>query len=125
MAPAESSGLPTASVSLVTVAQALHWFNVDAFNRVTTQQLGSNLITLSPLFSGVRGPSVDNWDISAVKNFHVAEKWRLQFRAEFLNALNHSNLASPNTAPTNSLFGRISATTGFPRYLHFGLKLTY
>ena len=31
VAPAEHSGLAAASVDLVTVAQALHWFDVDAF----------------------------------------------------------------------------------------------
>ena len=31
VAPAEHSGLPDASVDLVTVAQALHWFDVRAF----------------------------------------------------------------------------------------------
>jgi ubiquinone/menaquinone biosynthesis C-methylase UbiE len=31
VAPAERSGLPDASADLVTVAQALHWFDVDAF----------------------------------------------------------------------------------------------
>ena len=31
VAPAEHSGLPAESVDLVTVAQALHWFDVDAF----------------------------------------------------------------------------------------------
>jgi SAM-dependent methyltransferase len=31
VAPAESSGLSDHSVALVTVAQALHWFNLDAF----------------------------------------------------------------------------------------------
>jgi SAM-dependent methyltransferase len=31
VASAEHSGLPAASVDLVTVAQALHWFDVDAF----------------------------------------------------------------------------------------------
>ena len=31
VAPAEASGLPDSSVDLVTVAQALHWFDVDAF----------------------------------------------------------------------------------------------
>lgn len=31
VAPAERSGLPAASVDLVTVAQALHWFDVEAF----------------------------------------------------------------------------------------------
>ena len=32
VAPAEESGLADASVGLVTVAQALHWFDVDAFH---------------------------------------------------------------------------------------------
>jgi ubiquinone/menaquinone biosynthesis C-methylase UbiE len=32
VATAEHSGLPDASVDLVTVAQALHWFDVDAFH---------------------------------------------------------------------------------------------
>lgn len=31
VAPAEASGLDTASVALITVAQALHWFDLDAF----------------------------------------------------------------------------------------------
>jgi SAM-dependent methyltransferase len=31
VAPAEASGLPAGSVDLVTVAQSLHWFDVDAF----------------------------------------------------------------------------------------------
>jgi hypothetical protein len=99
------------------------WFNTSIFNRVSAQQLQWNLMALSPRFSGVRTAPIDVWDISAVKNFALAEKWKFQLRAEALNALNHSNLAAPNTAPTNSLFGRVSATTGFPRYIHFGLKL--
>jgi hypothetical protein len=37
----------------------------------------------------------------------------------------HWNLAAPNTTPVNSLFGKINATTGYPRYIHFGLKLIY
>ncbi len=101
------------------------WFNTAAFNRNPAEQLAYNLRALSTRFSGVRAPGVDVWDLSAVKNVHLTEKWRLQFRAEALNAMNHSNLAAPNTAPTNTLFGRITATTGFPRYIHFGLKLIY
>ncbi|MBS1824174.1 MAG: carboxypeptidase regulatory-like domain-containing protein [Acidobacteria bacterium] len=107
-------------------AQTLdRWFNTDIFNRVPAQQLASNLLVHSSRFSGLRTAAVDNWDISAVKNFQLAEKWRFQFRAEFLNAMNHSNLAGPNTGPTNTLFGRVTATTGFPRYIHFGLKLIH
>jgi ubiquinone/menaquinone biosynthesis C-methylase UbiE len=32
VAPAEQSGLVSGSVDLIMVAQALHWFDVDAFN---------------------------------------------------------------------------------------------
>ncbi|MDZ7639970.1 MAG: hypothetical protein U5J83_17260 [Bryobacterales bacterium] len=101
------------------------WFDTSVFNVVPGQQLVSNRVTLSPRFSGVRRASVDNWDISAVKLFRIRESLRLQFRAEYLNAMNHSNLAAPNTAPTNTLFGKITATDGFPRYIHFGLKLIF
>lgn len=31
VAPADASGLPETSVDLITVAQALHWFNLDSF----------------------------------------------------------------------------------------------
>jgi hypothetical protein len=101
------------------------WFNTAAFNRNAAEQLQFNVVTMSARFSGVRAAGVDVWDISGVKNFTLTEKLRMQFRAEFLNAMNHSNLAGPNTAPTNSLFGRVTATTGYPRYIHFGLKLIY
>lgn len=41
-ASAESSGLPPASVDAVTAAQALHWFDVDAFFREARRVLGRN-----------------------------------------------------------------------------------
>jgi len=49
----------------------------------------------------------------------------LQFRAEFLNALNRTNLGAPNTTPTNAAFGRITAASGNQRSIVFGLKLVY
>ena len=33
---------------------AAQWFNINAFNRVSSQQLANNLITLSPTFAGIR-----------------------------------------------------------------------
>ena len=42
VAPAEASGLPAGSVDLVTVSQALHWFDVDAFNREAHRVLAPN-----------------------------------------------------------------------------------
>jgi Carboxypeptidase regulatory-like domain/TonB dependent receptor len=101
------------------------WFNTAAFNRDSTQQLASNVRTLSTRFAGVRAPGVQVWDISAVKNFSIHEKWRVQFRAEMLNAMNHSNLNPPNLDPASTLFGSITSTPGYPRFLHLGLKIIY
>ena len=117
--------LPGASVA-ASGAQTLDaWFNTAAFNRDSAQQLASNLRAVSSRFGGVRAPGVQIWDISAVKNFTFAEKWRVQFRAEALNAMNHSNLNPPTLDPTSTLFGKVTSTPGYPRFLHFGLKLTY
>jgi hypothetical protein len=101
------------------------WFNTGIFNRVPAEQLASNYRVVSTRFGRVRLPSQETWDISAVKNFKLREAATVQLRGELLNAMNRSNLAGPNTEPTNSLFGRITATSGFPRQLHLGLKLIF
>jgi hypothetical protein len=102
------------------------WFNVDAgFNRNSSQQLSSNIRTLPSRFSGVRGPIMNNWDISAIKNTQVTEGIRLQFRSEFLNAFNHTQFDNPNTSPTSTAFGRITAVTHLARVIQFGLKLSF
>jgi hypothetical protein len=37
----------------------------------------------------------ENFDFSLAKNFHFGERYRLQFRGEFFNILNHPNFANP------------------------------
>jgi hypothetical protein len=102
------------------------WFNIDAgFNRNNQQQLGSNIRTFPLRFSGVRSDGQSSWDLSLLKNFKIHEKLAAQFRAEAYNAWNHTNLNAPNTAPTNSAFGRITATAGDSRNWQLALKLTY
>ncbi len=101
------------------------WFNTGAgFNRNSAQQLGSNL-RVSPLrFSGIRGDGQARWDFSAIKNFPIREQVKMQLRAECINAWNHPNLGSPNTAPTNSAFGAITSQD-VPRVWQMSLKLAF
>jgi hypothetical protein len=101
------------------------WFNTNAFNRLPAEQLASNLIGLSSRFSGIRGPVADVWNMSGVKKFILPERMRLEFRAEFLNALNYTNLSAPNTNPVNAAFGSITSAQGNQRSIVFGLKLSY
>jgi hypothetical protein len=102
------------------------WFNVDAgFNRVAQQQLASNIRSFPLRFSGLRGDGQDSWDFSIVKKFAIREGAQAQFRADVYNAWNQTNLNTPNMAPTNSAFGRVTSTTGDARNWQLSLKLMF
>lgn len=62
VAPAEASGLPDASLDLITVAQALHWFDLDPFYAEVRRVLkpggiiavwSYNLLTIAPAVDAV------------------------------------------------------------------------
>jgi hypothetical protein len=103
------------------------WFNTDAgFNKAANQQLASNIRAFPMRFSGIRGDNQRSWDFSIVKNFRLhSERVNLRFRADVYNAWNQTNFAGPNTAPTNSAFGRITGTDGDARNWQLGLKLAF
>lgn len=102
------------------------WFNVDAgFNRVAAQQLASNYRTFPLRFAGLRGDAQHRWDLSAIKNFRIAESARIQFRAEAFNALNRPIFNNPNTTPTSTSFGMVTGTAAKARTFQFALKLEF
>jgi hypothetical protein len=103
------------------------WFNTDAgFVRPSAQQLDSNLRTFPLRFGGIRAGSVNTWDMSVLKNTRIYESHQVQFRAEFLNALNHpTGFAPPNTSPTSSAFGQVTSTYVLPRIIQFGIKYLF
>jgi hypothetical protein len=73
-----------------TAARAAQFFNPTAFSAPiygTIGNLGRDTLT---------GPGYADWDLSLVKATQISEKTRLQFRAEFFNVLNHTNLQTPN-----------------------------
>jgi Methyltransferase domain len=61
VARAEASGLGDASVDLVTVAQALHWFDLDGFAREVRRVAapGAAIVVWSYLWTSVDDPGVD------------------------------------------------------------------
>lgn len=102
------------------------WFNTEAgFERDPARQLASSIRTFPSRLTGLRSKGMNIWNISAVKNFGIMEGVRLQFRTEWLNAMNHTHLAAPNTAVTNSAFGTVTSAPGFPRQIYFALKLLF
>jgi hypothetical protein len=101
------------------------WFNTSGFVRDASRQVASNYRTFSNRFSGVRGPGMNLWDISLIKRVRISERVKLQIRGEFLNATNRTHFGAPTTGPTSTLFGQITASSGYPRQLHLGLRLEF
>lgn len=73
----------------------------------------------------LHGPSMTVADFSVLKDFPVREQVRLQFRAEFFNLLNLTNLANPIANMSSPSFGQILATSTPPRQIQFGLRLGF
>ena len=65
------------------------------------------------------GPGFYNIDLSVSRTFSIFERLRLRARADFYNALNHSNLNNPASFLGSSdfglaLYGRSEVNNGFP-----------
>jgi hypothetical protein len=101
------------------------WFNVNAFNRVTTQQLVSNVRTKPSRFAEVRGPGYAVIDLSLLKNVSLGGSRQFQFRLEAYNLANRANLQNPNTTTTSTALGTITAQNGLPRQLQIAARVTF
>ena len=77
----------------------------------------------SPQLSALRMPHYSDVDLSLHKDFPITERFRLQFRSDFVNAFNHVqfNAPSPNLG---SALGQIT-TAQPPRNIQLALKLYY
>jgi TonB dependent receptor-like, beta-barrel len=88
----------------------------------------------------VIGPNFRRLDFSIFKDFQLNERFRLQFRSEFFNILNHPNFNAPgfggngvvaisgSTDFLSSNFGKIGSTRDAPydpRQIQFALKLYF
>jgi hypothetical protein len=72
----------------------------------------------------IRGPGIETVDASLFKYFAVSETNRLQFRAEFFNALNHPNFGLPQNDIQSPAFGQI-LQSGTPRLIQLALKFLF
>jgi hypothetical protein len=111
----QSAALPSGDRTL------RRWFNTSVFSQPEPFTFGTTGRTLPD----VREPGITNFDFSVHRTFSLLESLRLQFRAEFFNALNTPQFGRPNGAFGNVLFGVINSQANSPREIQFGLKLIY
>lgn len=96
------------------------WINPAAFSQAAQFTFGNLSRTIA-----LRGPGQANWDISIFKTFSITEKYKAQFRAEALNAMNTPLFRAPNTAFGNSAFGRVTSQANFPRMIQLGARFYF
>jgi hypothetical protein len=82
--------------------------------------------------TSVVGPDFVNFNVSLFKNFALSERFRLQFRTEFFNVFNHTNLGLPNQNFDQPSAGVITSTVNqaqlsaqTSRLGQFALKLMF
>lgn len=95
------------------------WFDATPYSSAPTGQFG----TCAPALGSLRGPGYANFDISLQKNFQITERYRVQFRTDFLNAFNKVNLNAPGTA-LGTTMGQITSSQD-SRNIQFALKFYY
>jgi hypothetical protein len=119
-----------------TAQRVAEFFNPNAFSAPAYGTVGN-----APR-DGLTGPGYADWDLSLLKSTQLTTSTRLQFRAEFFNILNHTNLSLPNevvysAGPTQGTTanqttpaalgtpGVITATANTSRQIQLGLKLLF
>jgi hypothetical protein len=107
--PVFGSGTQTAS----------RWFNTGAF-------------VAPPAFSfgnvgrnSVYGPGMQTLDFALVRDFNLRESMKFQFRGEFFNALNHTNLGTPDRFVNTPQFGTITEAASPGREIQLGARISF
>lgn len=72
----------------------------------------------------IRGPVLEEWDISLYKQFAFGERTHLQLRFESLNAFNHTNFSNLSTSLGSGNFGTVTSALS-PRVLQLGARLVF
>jgi hypothetical protein len=98
---------------------ASRWFNPAAFATpaaFTFGNVGRN---------SVYGPARQTLDLALQREFGLTEKIKFQLRAEAFNALNHTNLGTPNRFVNTPQFGTITEAATPGREFQFGARLSF
>jgi len=93
--------------------------------RLEALERANAIRTFPKYFAGVRGDGQTMLDLSLFKTFHIRERFKLEFRAEAYDLLNHPNFSDPNTTVTSSAFGTITSQAGLSREFQGALRLTF
>jgi len=95
------------------------WINPKAFATPPAYTYGNSSRNM------VYGPGSQTLDVGIVREFGIAEKARFEARAEFFNALNHTNLGTPNRFVNTASFGSITEVSTPGREIQLSGRISF
>ena len=95
------------------------WFNPNAFKAPPAYTFGD------AGRNSIYGPGLQSMDLALARSFSLAEKARFEARAEFFNALNHTNLGTPNRFVNTSSFGSITEVATPGREIQVSARISF
>jgi len=98
---------------------ATQWFDRAAFATpaaFTFGDVGRN---------SVYGPGMQTLDLALARDFRLTERAKFQFRGEFFNSLNHTNLGTPDRFVNTPQFGTITQSTTPGRQVQLSARLSF
>jgi hypothetical protein len=115
--PSQIAPRPDQVAPLHMIKKQAQWFStssfVDAVGHFGNSANGNLL-----------GPGIELWDLSAIKNNKITERFSFQFRAEFFNAFNHTNFEGVNVNVDSGSYGQVTSAHD-PRQIQLGGKLYF
>jgi hypothetical protein len=98
----------------------------DTIKNGVYQDFGNYIGTVPTRWSSIRANNVNQLSLGVYKNFQLTERFRLQYRFETFNTLNHPQFGPPNADPANSNFGQVTPSqVNNARLVQTALKLYF
>ncbi|MCC6293160.1 MAG: carboxypeptidase regulatory-like domain-containing protein [Bryobacterales bacterium] len=102
------------------------WFDTSVAALPATGTIGNAART------NIRLPGINNWDLTAYKNFRFKERVNAQLRGEFYNAFNHTQYSNTDTTArfdsqgrqVNTQFGQVTAART-ARRIQLAIRITF
>ena len=122
--PGDRAGVGSTSqrpdiIAPITMDRTLRrWFSPESFAQPALGTFGNAGRSI------VRGPGINNWDVSFSKRTELSERLTLQFRAEFFNVLNHTQYSGVGTSFGAATLGQVTSARD-PRITQLGLRLQF
>lgn len=95
------------------------WFNPAAFGVPAAFAFGN------AGRNSIYGPGMQTLDLALNREFGITERVKFQLRAEFFNALNHTNFGTPNRFVNTPQFGTITEAATPAREIQIGARISF